>query len=178
MRGVVSLAAAFSLPFTTSTGAPFPERSIIIFITFVVIFFTLVPQGLTLPSVIRYLGLGTKEHLDSEEQFARRQILHRALDELDRLQEGDENETAEPVYEEIAQQYRARLSTLDEDHQDQKKNRESRLQYGRYREVTQRLREVERATAVALRDENKINDEVLRTLERELDLLDTRYAPR
>lgn len=57
MRGVVSLAAALSIPLTTSTGAEFPHRNLILFITFIVILFTLVLQGLSLPLIIRVLGV-------------------------------------------------------------------------------------------------------------------------
>jgi monovalent cation/hydrogen antiporter len=57
MRGVVSLAAALALPITTASGAPFPNRDLIQFLTFWVIFATLVGQGLTLPLVIRGLGV-------------------------------------------------------------------------------------------------------------------------
>jgi CPA1 family monovalent cation:H+ antiporter len=58
VRGVVSLAAALAIPLTTSAGAPFPYRDLILFITFGVIVVTLVGQGLSLPSVVRWLGLG------------------------------------------------------------------------------------------------------------------------
>jgi NhaP-type Na+/H+ or K+/H+ antiporter len=57
MRGVLALAAAISLPTVLQNGAPFPQRNVIIFLTFCVIFATLVLQGLTLPAVIRKLGL-------------------------------------------------------------------------------------------------------------------------
>ncbi|MDB5308442.1 MAG: nhaK [Gemmataceae bacterium] len=57
MRGVVSLAAALALPLTTADGKPFPGRDLIQFVTFWVIFATLVGQGLTLPLVIRWLGV-------------------------------------------------------------------------------------------------------------------------
>jgi CPA1 family monovalent cation:H+ antiporter len=57
MRGVVSLAAALALPLTTADGKPFPHRDLIQFLTFWVIFATLVGQGLTLPLVIRWLGV-------------------------------------------------------------------------------------------------------------------------
>jgi monovalent cation/hydrogen antiporter len=58
VRGVVSLAAALAIPLTVSSGAPFPYRDLILFITFGVIVVTLVGQGLSLPSVVRWLGLG------------------------------------------------------------------------------------------------------------------------
>ena len=57
MRGVVSLATALAVPLTTAAGDPFPDRPMILFLTFWVIFATLVGQGLTLPLVIRWLGV-------------------------------------------------------------------------------------------------------------------------
>lgn len=58
MRGVVSLATALSIPLAMGDGSAFPHRNLIIFITFVVIFVTLVFQGLTLPVVIRLIKIG------------------------------------------------------------------------------------------------------------------------
>ncbi len=69
MRGVISLAAALALPLTTSAGAPFPERDLILFLTFSVILATLVVQGLSLPTLIRGLGLeddGSREREEIE----------------------------------------------------------------------------------------------------------------
>lgn len=57
MRGVVSLAAALAIPVQTNEGTPFPGRDLILFLTFWVIFATLVGQGLTLPVLIRWLGV-------------------------------------------------------------------------------------------------------------------------
>ncbi len=57
MRGVIALAAAMSLPQTLADGSPFPHRDLIVFLTFSVIVVTLVFQGLTLPPLIRILGL-------------------------------------------------------------------------------------------------------------------------
>jgi CPA1 family monovalent cation:H+ antiporter len=67
VRGVVSLAAALAIPLTIASGAPFPYRDLIIFITFGVIIITLVGQGLMLPSVVQWLGLTR----DSEKERAR-----------------------------------------------------------------------------------------------------------
>ena len=58
VRGVVSLAAALAIPLTTTSDAPFPGRDLVLFITFGIIVITLVGQGLLLPSVVRWLGLG------------------------------------------------------------------------------------------------------------------------
>src|SRR5206468_7946867 len=57
MRGAVSLAAALALPFETDAGAPLPGRDLVLFITFALILVTVVGQGLTLPALIRRLGV-------------------------------------------------------------------------------------------------------------------------
>jgi len=63
MRGVVSLASALSVPFYLSNGAAFPQRNLILFITFTVILITLVLQGLTLPAVIRWINMDDPDQL-------------------------------------------------------------------------------------------------------------------
>ena len=68
MRGAVSLAAALAIPLTTDAGEPFPERNLILFLTFAVIFGTLVIQGLTLPAVIRLLRLEDDGEDDAREE--------------------------------------------------------------------------------------------------------------
>jgi monovalent cation/hydrogen antiporter len=90
VRGVVSLAAALAIPLATTTGAPFPDRDIIVFITFGVIVVTLVGQGLLLPRVVSCFGL--TRHADEErerekaaELAARVQALKVAQNALERL---------------------------------------------------------------------------------------------
>ncbi|HEY2534262.1 MAG TPA: Na+/H+ antiporter [Xanthobacteraceae bacterium] len=90
VRGVVSLAAALAIPLTTTTGAPFPYRDLILFVTFGLIVITLVGQGLLLPSVVRRLGLGrhTAEERDREykaELAARSEALNLAHGRLKEL---------------------------------------------------------------------------------------------
>ena len=82
MRGVLALAAAISLPTALENGDPFPQRNLIIFLTFCVIFATLVLQGLTLPAVIRKLGLAVGGAYNLEEQQARMLILNTVLEYL------------------------------------------------------------------------------------------------
>ncbi len=79
MRGVVSLAAALALPATLDDGSPFPYRNLIVFLTFCVIVVTLVAQGITLPLVIRALGLGGAPMPNCEEEEARRIVAEAAL---------------------------------------------------------------------------------------------------
>lgn len=89
MRGVVSMAAALSVPQLTSSGQPFPGRDLIIFITFAVILVTLVGQGLTLSILARWLGVGGAESdLAQQELAARLRLAHAALDRLDALADG------------------------------------------------------------------------------------------
>ena len=90
IRGIVSLAAALAIPLTTANGEPFPDRDLILFLTFAVILVTLVGQGLMLPAVIRALGLanaGRRErHADRAEEYqARREAIAAAIERLDQL---------------------------------------------------------------------------------------------
>ncbi len=90
IRGIVSLAAALAIPLTTASNQPFPDRDMILFLTFSVILVTLVGQGLMLPLVIRWLGLanaGRRErHAERVEEFrARRQAIESAIGRLDQL---------------------------------------------------------------------------------------------
>jgi CPA1 family monovalent cation:H+ antiporter len=172
MRGVVSLAAAISLPEALENGKPFPARNMIIFLTFCVIFVTLVLQGLTLPALIRRLGLSRKDEKNPEEQSARRKIIRSAMEQLDDMRAHDKPEFAS-VYEHVAEHYRARLAAAGDEGDGTEEFKPEAAEL--YRQITQKLREVERSTAVKLRNENEINDAVLRKLELELDLLDVRY---
>ena len=100
MRGAVSLAAALALPFETDAGAPFPDRDLILFITFSLILVTVVGQGLTLPALIRRLGVvedGAEE--EEEEMRGRLYAAQAALDRLDELEAEDwtNNDTVERV---------------------------------------------------------------------------------
>lgn len=88
MRGVVSLAAALSLPLLLMDGTPFPFRNLILFITFVVILVTLVLQGLTLPWLIRKLNLqGQREEMPvyDQERMIQRKLAKASLDYLQEL---------------------------------------------------------------------------------------------
>lgn len=171
MRGAVSLAAAISLPTALGSDTSFPARNVIIFFTFCVIFVTLVLQGLTLPSLIRRLSLSGKTGRNPEEEKARQTIIRSALEHLDNMR-AHANPEYGSVYEDIAEHYRLQLAVAGDDNEARKLKPES---YGLYHEITRKLRQVERSTAVKLRNENVISDGVLRKLELELDLLDVRY---
>ena len=169
MRGVLALAAAVSLPEVLSNGEAFPQRNFIIFLCFSVILVTLVLQGLTLPAIIRRLGLAGEAVENCEEDEARRLILDGSLNQLEEMRATDKPEF-DSVYDALAQQYRQRLDALGCGDPDNPGS--GSAVYNRYREVAHQLRVLERAHAIDLRNQGRISDEILRTLERELDLLD------
>ena len=166
MRGVLALAAAMSLPEKLSDGSPFPQRNLIIFLTFSVILVTLVLQGLTLPWVIRRLGMAGASGPNCEAREARRIMTRAALQRLDEARAQDTPDLA-PVYDDLKQHYEQQLQRLEGKSEDRN---ESLQQYGRVLEVNRDLLRAEREAALSLRAAGRISDEVLRLIERELDL--------
>ena len=169
MRGVVSLAAAIALPATLANGAPFTQRNLIVFLTFSVILVTLVLQGLTLPPLVRALGLAGTAGRNSEEEEARRTILEAALNYLQHVRQQD-GDGLDEIYNDLQQHYQHRLATLKGDASDVHSGH-----YTGYVKLSRDLLRIERQTAVRLRNEGRIDDELLRDLERELDLSETRF---
>jgi monovalent cation/hydrogen antiporter len=94
MRGVVSLAAAMSIPAYVDRHAPFPRRDLILFITFVVIFLTLVVQGLTLPAIIKAVNLKDPDNYlpdGEQEALLSKKLAERSRRYLEATYEGDGN---------------------------------------------------------------------------------------
>jgi len=174
MRGVISLAAAIALPKTLANGVPFPQRNIIIFLAFTVILVTLVLQGLTLPALIRALGLAAPPSAHPEEKEARRAILEAALAHLEKARSKHPGDSAE-VYDDLAQHYQHRLATLSEEADGVEGNANPAF-YKRFIDLSRELLRVERHTAVQLRNQRRISDELLRELEHELDLGEARLS--
>jgi len=173
MRGVVALAAAMSLPKELESGAAFPERNVMIFLTFCVIFVTLVLQGITLPPLIRRLGLARTSGRNLEEEEGRRATVEAALAYLENRRE-DADSAAVPLYDELIRLHRRRLSVLGSNH-----GAVDGLgpdDYQRWRDLSRQVGAIQRATVLLLRNQNKINDEVMRKLERELDLAEARFS--
>jgi CPA1 family monovalent cation:H+ antiporter len=173
MRGVVALAAAISLPEILQSGDPFPERNTMIFLTFCVIFVTLVLQGLTLPPLIRRLGLARAPGQNLEEEQARRAMVEAALAYLEHCREDCQVECA-PLYDELIHSYRRRLNALAGNNSAKTGYRPE--DYERWRDISRHVGAIQRATVLHLRNQNTINDEVTRKLERELDLTEARYS--
>jgi monovalent cation/hydrogen antiporter len=173
MRGVVALAAAMSLPLKLQSGAAFPERNVMIFLTFSVIFVTLVLQGLTLPPLIRRLGLAGTTGRNPEEEAARRAMVEAALAYLEHRREDAEPRVV-PLYDELIRTHRRRLSVLGSD--GEAADGSSPDDYRQWRELSRQVGAIQRATVLLMRNQNKINDEVMRKLERELDLAEARFS--
>lgn len=176
LRGIVSLAAALALPMTTSGGAPFPGRDLIIFITFGVILVTLVLQGLTLPALIRRLGIAGGDDQEREEAAARLQCVHAALARLEAIELLHE-EAADAVNR-VRLEYRERLAALTREQVAQAEAASDAPPAGTLRaaHIAREAREAERRMLLKLRDDNLIGDQALRRIQQDLDLVDAQSS--
>jgi Na+/H+ antiporter len=173
MRGAVSLAAALALPLHTHAGEPLPGRELIQFITFALILVTVVGQGLTLPWLIRRLGViddGTEE--EREELRARLTIARAALDRVDELEAEDwtRDGTVERVrrlYEFRQRRFKIRAGKIEDEHG---------LEEGSalYQRMMHDIYAAQRQALLELRNTRQISSEVMRRVERELDLEESR----
>jgi monovalent cation/hydrogen antiporter len=171
MRGAVALAAALALPLETDAGAPFPERDVIIFIAFVVILATLVLQGLTLPLLIRALGICDDGEEGREELRARLGAASAALERLDELAAEDwtRDDTVQRMrgmYEYRKRRFAARAGKADDD------GYEDRSQA--YQRAVREVIQAQRDALVRLRNEGAISNDVMNRVQNELDLEDSR----
>ena len=176
VRGIVSLAAALAIPFATANGQPFPDRDLILFLTFAVILVTLVGQGLMLPSVIRALGLahaGRRErHTDRAEEYdARRQAIEAATERLDQLRV--ERHLSEDIVQPLRAQRRERLRHID--HRSDGDDGHRRL-IELHDEIELLLIAAERQQINQLFRSGRLNDEGRRRIERDLDLREAHLA--
>ncbi len=173
MRGVVALAAAISVPETLAQGATFGPRNLIVFLAFCVILVTLVVQGLTLPSLIRVLGLAGATGMSTEEREARKIALEEAIGYLEegRKHRGDAFFHA---FDDLLDRYQHRLAEVESGHGDDAHEHGSAT-YRQVIEAGEGAVQAERRAIIRLRDEGRISDDVLRTMERELDLEESRY---
>ena len=160
MRGAVSLAAALALPLDV------PERELLIFLTFCVIVATLVGQGLSLPWLIRRLRVVAGSGAETEETTARLAAVDAAMTRLNGLAEEF------PGHLELVDQLKARFSheighvpATAEGPRD-----ESELELLEHLEIRNAVLTAEREAVIQLRDAGVIGDEVLRRIERDLDL--------
>jgi Na+/H+ antiporter len=170
MRGVISLAAALALPLQTASGVQFPGRDLIIFLTFCVILATLVVQGLSLPVLIRALGLEDDRIGDKEETHGRISIAEAALERLDELV--DEDWVREDTVERIRSLYSYRRNRFASRFDGDPEGVEVRS--AAYQRLMAELLGAQRLRLIMMRDEGNIGDEVMHRIERDLDLEESR----
>jgi Na+/H+ antiporter len=173
MRGVIALAAAISLPQTLADGSPFTTRSLILFLAFCIILVTLVVQGLSLPPIIRALGLASVQATSPEECEARRIVLQSALDLLEHSQQADGDRFAH-IYADLIHRYRHRLAAVGGPGEDDPNHRLDSASFERLKTIAAQAVNAQRQTMIQLSREGRLSDESLRTLERELDLQESR----
>jgi monovalent cation/hydrogen antiporter len=174
MRGAVSLAAALALPLTTDAGTSFPDRELVVFLTFSVILGTVVVQGLTLPKLIGLLEIEDDSRLEEKEDTKAR--IHAAEAALARLEElvdeewvrEDTADRLRGLYDFRRSRFRARLDRADDGSIEQRS--------ADYQRLLRELLEAERAAVRALRRERRISDDVMRRVERDLDLEEERLG--
>jgi CPA1 family monovalent cation:H+ antiporter len=166
MRGVVSLAAVLTLPI----GA-FPFRDLVVFLTFAVILATLVGEGLTLPWLIRRLGIGDDGSVQHEELHAREASNEAALQRLEGLAE------EWPGHLELIDQLRARYEHsaehLEHDHAAEGAPTPDQEQI-EHEQIRRAVIDAQRVAIIDLRDRGVIGDAALRIVERDLDLEELR----
>ncbi|MFF3453571.1 Na+/H+ antiporter [Streptomyces sp. NPDC002730] len=171
MRGVVSLAIAFSIPLTTADGEPFPARNLVLFLTFTTVISTLVVQGLTLPALIRALKLPGRDRYAETlaEAQAQSEASQAAEVRLNELLEDEQNALPPPladrlrtVMERRRNSVWERLGTVSEVTGESADDT--------YRRLAREMIDAEREVFVQLRDQRRIDDEMMRTLLRRLDL--------
>jgi CPA1 family monovalent cation:H+ antiporter len=167
VRGVVSLAAALAIPLTIASGAPFPDRDLILFITFGIIVITLVGQGLLLPSVVRWLDLGRhaaeeREREQKAELAARTDALKAAQTRLEELAATSQIAPQALAVLRARHDYRSgRLLSPEPDRSDAA---------SAAADVRSDLIALERQYIYQLLRDGQITDEARRRIERELDL--------
>ena len=171
MRGAVSLAVALALPLTTDAGGGFPKRDLIVFLTFAVIFFTLVVQGLSLPALIRGLGVSDGGAEADEEVRARLVATKAAIEQIDALagEEWTRDETLErmrALYEYRKRRFAARAGKIEDDGYEDRSLA--------YQQMLQLVLGAQREALLRIRSDGKLSNEVMNRILRELDLEESR----
>ena len=177
MRGVVSLAAALAIPLTLSDGSEFPQRSMILFITFCVIFFTLVVQGLSLPLLIKLLRISTDDtRLKEEEKNVRQQLAMQVVAFIDQsLKNGVIDDQ---VIRRLRNKYTARLKVAGGISRPELQEGAVALidLYRQYATSQKTVLDFERSLLVQIHKEDSASSEIIKKLQDELDIEETRLS--
>lgn len=171
MRGVVSLAIAFSIPLTVHGGDPFPQRNLILFLTFTTVIGTLVVQGLSLPPIIRLLKFPGRDPQAETlaEANAQAQASRVAEKRLNALLEDERNALPPPLADRLREVLERRRNAVWE-RLGATNPVTGETVDDTYRRLSREMISAERSMFVRLRDGRYIDDEMLRTLLRRLDL--------
>jgi len=170
MRGADSLAGALAIPLLLPNGEPFPGRNLILLVTFCVIFGTLVLQGLTLAPLVRWLGIVDDHVTEREEKLARLKANEAALAHVEAM---ESLQRARPqTIERLRSEYLDRIQQLRSEGPPEKTVR--RLFSRDFEELAREALETERETVINLRNEEVINDQALRRIQRDIDLAEAR----
>lgn len=166
-RGAVSLAAALAVPLTTSSGAPFPDRNRIIFVVSVVILVSVLVEGSTLPAVVRWARMPEDIARADELQLARTRSAEAALEILPEV--AAEVDAGPDVLKRSTKEYEERAALVREIGDDSATN-DLAQRNDLVRRVHLRVLDHQRHAVTTLRNQNLIDDIVLRELQREMDL--------
>jgi Na+/H+ antiporter len=174
MRGAITLAALLAVPEMTDAGRPLGGRDDIIYLGFAVIIGTLVAQGMTLPLLVRWLGLSEHPSVADAERQARLQLTRAVLDHLGEA--SDSGELAEELTDGLRAQYLARLRRLQSTTDDEGLEDEIVATAEADLALRRDLIAFQRRTLTELRQQGQIGVTTLRTIEHDLDLEDARLA--
>ena len=179
MRGVVSLASALAIPLVLHTGEPFPQRNLILFITFVVILVTLVFQGLTLPVFIRLLKVEEVDDvvpIEEQTESIRLRLAKESVAHMDKRYQSEMKsyDTIARIREQFIRSIQATELALNEDNKKQEVASVRRLQ----RRISLELLELRRRSLHQMGQEKRYDDEVIRDIEHSLDLEEARLNKR
>ena len=172
MRGIVSLAAALSLPLTVASGSPFPHRDMIAFLAFSVILATLVVQGFTLGPLIRFLKLRVDHTEDREEALARYESAHAALARLEALVVIDDIDRS--LVDHVRVPYDERIASLTRE-RGVVIRKDLPADARKIADLRREAMAAERRMLIKLRDDGAIADDVLRRVQEDLDLEESKW---
>lgn len=171
MRGVVSLAAALALPITLPDGTAFPHRDLILFLTFCIILFTLLVQGISLPFIVKLMGIVKDNSEELEEIEARKKLAEAAIVHI------EENLSFGQLSDEVLAQIKSRYEVKYNYLRNYSSIKSAEIlndAFDQFHNVQLELLHIERTLLIGLQKEGLINFEILRKLEYELDLEESR----
>src|SRR3954469_10457713 len=170
IRGADSLAGALAIPFVLRSGEPFPGRDLILLVTFCVIFGTLILQGFTLGPLARLLGVVDDHVTEREERDARLKANEAAVARLEAIE--SRKQARSKTVERLRSEYLDRIQQLRSEAPPEKSVR--RLFSPDFEELAREALQTERDTVISLRNEEAINEQAFRRIQRDIDLAEAR----